>query len=144
MTFRLGSIPVRVRGTFLFIALIIGAQFQKPQLVAIAAAVVFVSILVHELGHAFVGRAFGLQPQIEMHGMGGTTSWIAGRNVGNARGVVISLAGPTFGFLLAAIAYFAHGRSSNAFVTFALEFAFTVNVYWGIFNLLPLLPLDGG
>ncbi len=145
MNFRLGSIPVRVRGTFLFVALLISSQFQKPQLVGIAAAVVFVSILVHELGHALVGRAFGLSPQIEMHGMGGTTSWSSGRNVGNVRSVVISVAGPSFGFLLAALAYVAlHRPPPNPLLVFALEFAWTVNVYWGIFNLLPLLPLDGG
>jgi stage IV sporulation protein FB len=147
MTLRLGSIPVRVRGSFLFIALLIGAQFRDPKLIAVAVGVVFVSVLVHELGHAIVGRLFGLVPQIEMHGMGGTTSWAAGRNVGHGRGILISAAGPIAGFCLAAAAFAAHRQLASGggdLKAFAFEVAVGVNVYWGIINLLPLMPLDGG
>lgn len=147
MQFRLGSIPIRVRGPFLFMALVLGAQWKDPAVIAIWVAVVFVSVLVHELGHAVVGRLFGLSPQIELHAMGGTTSWIDGRDVGNARSMAISVAGPFAGFAIAALLYSVkrlgylpvHPLAAEAF-----RQALWINVVWGIFNLAPMLPLDGG
>ena len=147
LTLRLGSIPVRVRGLFLVMAGVLGMSQGGPEVVAIWIAIVFVSVLAHELGHAFVGRMFGLTPQIELHGMGGTTSWIEPRDVGHARGIAISLAGPFAGFAIAAL-LFACGRlgfhPQHPLVRRAFEQAFQINFYWGIFNLAPLLPLDGG
>jgi Zn-dependent protease len=144
---RLGNIPVRVRGLFLVMAGVLGMSQGGPEMVAIWIAIVFVSVLVHELGHAFVGRMFGLTPQIELHGMGGTTSWLEPRDVGDARGIAISLAGPFAGFAIAAL-IFASGRlgfhPQHPLARRAIEQAFQVNFYWGIFNLAPLLPLDGG
>jgi Zn-dependent protease len=145
--FKLGSIPVRVRIAFLFLALVLGARLERPDLVAIWMGVVFVSVLVHELGHALLGRAFGLTPQIELHGMGGTTSWAEPRDVGNGRSILISLAGPLAGLALAGVLVLAERfgfKPTNARVVIALALAVQVNVAWGLFNLAPMLPLDGG
>jgi len=146
--FRLGSIPVHVRAPFLFLALLLAASTgQDPRNLAIASAIIFVAVLVHELGHAAVGRAFGLRPQIELHGMGGTTSWIDGKKVGNARSIAISLAGPFAGFLLYGIVLmlsrFAFDPREDT-AAFVLRWIELVCVGWGIANLVPMLPLDGG
>ena len=147
LTIRLGSIPVRIRGLFLVMAGVLGMSQGGPDVVAIWIAVVFVSVLVHELGHALVGRMFGLAPQIELHAMGGTTSWIEPRDIGAARGIAISLAGPFAGFVIALL-LFACGQlgfhPQHPLLRRAFEQAFQVNLYWGIFNLAPLMPLDGG
>jgi Zn-dependent protease len=147
LQFRLGSIPVVVRGPFFFMALVLGAAKQSPPLIAIWVAVVFVSVLVHELGHALVGRAFGLSPQIELHGMGGTTSWIQWQDVGHARAMAISLAGPFAGFGVALLLYGVRRLGyvpSQPLAVEALKTAFQINLVWGVFNLAPMLPLDGG
>jgi Zn-dependent protease len=145
--FRLGSIPVRVRVPFLFLAVMLGAWLERPDLIAIWVGIVFVSVLVHELGHALVGRIFGLSPQIELHGMGGTTSWSDPRDVGNARSMVISVAGPFAGFAVAGALLLA-GRlgfhPAGPRLALAVELGFLINLKWGIFNLAPMLPLDGG
>lgn len=128
-------------------AIVLGASEQRPDFIALWVAIVLVSVLVHELGHALVGRLFGLTPQIELHGMGGTTSWIDGRDVGHARGIAISLAGPFAGFALAALLYLSRRlgfHPAGVHAQFALDRAFAINVIWGIFNLAPMLPLDGG
>ena len=147
LTVRLGKIPVRIRGLFLIMAGVLGMSLGAPSRIAIWIAIVFVSVLVHELGHALVGRMFGLAPQIELHGMGGTTSWIEPRDVGHARGIAISLAGPFAGFAIAAL-LFAAGRlgfhPAHPLLRGAFDQALQINLYWGIFNLAPLLPLDGG
>ncbi len=101
LRFRLGSIPVRIHGTFLFLILILSAQEKKLDHIAIWAGVALVSVLVHELGHALIGKVFGLEPQIELQGMGGLTHWQTSRDIGHLRSMAISVAGPLAGFLVA-------------------------------------------
>ncbi|MCL2777322.1 MAG: site-2 protease family protein [Polyangiaceae bacterium] len=152
MQFRLGSIPVRVRAPFFFMVLLLGAgtrdEGRDGRAILIWGAIVFGSVLLHELGHALVGRAFGLSPQIELHAMGGTTSWTSGRDVGNARSIAISLAGPFAGFALGVPLLVATHMGVLAPHTELARGALTqllwVNIGWGIVNLVPMLPLDGG
>jgi len=144
--FRLGTIPVRVHAPFFFLALFMVSNQRDPRTIALWVAIVFVSILVHELGHALVGRSFGLTPQIDIHGMGGTTSWTSGPAVGYGRRILISLAGPFAGFLLGLVAILVSRRigEGGPYADYAFRQLWWVNLQWGVFNLLPLLPLDGG
>ena len=154
MQFQLGSIPVRIQGYFFVMAAVLGASERDPLQLLLWVAVVLVSILVHELGHALVGRLFGLAPSIALHGMGGTTSFepLPGRpargSFGAVKSVLISIAGPFAGFAFAGAIYGAELggviRTDNALALRALSLLLAVNVGWGIFNLLPMLPLDGG
>ncbi len=147
LRFRLGSIPVRIDGTFLFLIVFLSAQEKRLDHIAIWAGVALLSVLAHELGHALVARRFGLQPQIALQGMGGLTHWQTDRDIGHWRSIAISLAGPFAGFLVAGALVLAgkaglHPAGDRA--AFALDTAVTVNVVWGVFNLAPMLPLDGG
>jgi Zn-dependent protease len=147
MTFHLGKIPVRVLPSFFLVTLFLNFTTSNPAVLATWAGVVFVSVLLHELGHAATGLAFGLEPRIELHGMGGTTSWATARTLATWKRVAISLAGPSAGFLVYAAA--AGARSAGLIpetpmgnlVYGQLQW---VNVGWGVLNLLPMLPLDGG
>lgn len=173
MFFRLGTIPVKVHGSFLLTMLFFGmAGGRGPAAIAIWVGVVFFSVLIHELGHALVGRAFGLVPAIELHGMGGTTSWPRGKDVGNGGKILISMAGPAVGIIvgialflgLSANADFAarfdkvpfgglirflggesaHAERAGDLTRVAMLELIWVNAGWGVLNLLPMLPLDGG
>jgi Zn-dependent protease len=156
LQFRLGSIPVRVHFPFLFLTIVLGVGvagrgvtdgLPAPLVMAVWVPIVFVSVMVHELGHALVGRAFGLVPRIDLHGMGATTSWAESRDVGNGRSIAISLAGPFAGFALAG-ALWSLGHlgfhPKHLLLEFAMKQTFFVNLVWSIFNLAPMLPLDGG
>lgn len=111
-------------------------------------AVVFISVLFHELGHALIGRRFGLSPQITLYSMGGRTSWSDGRETSPAKDLAISLAGPAAGFLLGGICLVAGPAVLTAVPSELLKVAYRdliwVNIGWGVFNLLPIVPLDGG
>lgn len=108
--------------------------------------VILVSIIVHELGHAFVARRFGLRVgDIVLHGIGGH---VTHPRTTPKRQLAISLAGPFAGIGLAAamlavsvipvIPPEAH-MVRGLFERFAV-----INVIWSVFNLLPMYPLDGG
>lgn len=148
MELKLGSIPLRIRGHFFLMVLLLGMGEGDPARLAIWVAVVFVSIVVHELGHALVGKAFGLQPQIELYGMGGLTFFEGDRaRMTTAKSVAISLAGAFAGFAFALLVYVLD-RSGLHFqhplARHTIRLLLLVNVAWGIFNLVPMLPLDGG
>jgi Zn-dependent protease len=154
MNLKIGSIPVRVQGWFILMALLLGANQRDPVLLGMWVAVVVVSVVVHELGHALIGKAFGLTPRIVLHGMGGATSFDPPKPGEASRGelstgksIVISLAGPFAGFLLGGLVLLvkiAGFRPTHPLALYALSLVLTVNIGWGIFNLLPMLPLDGG
>jgi Zn-dependent protease len=107
---------------------------------------VMVSIIVHELGHAVVGRRLGLKPQaILLHGFGGLCSY--DRAPRGLQGVLVSSAGPGAGLLLglaALVLVLTGGGMLPAWGLWALTNLAIINIFWSLFNLLPMLPLDGG
>ncbi len=70
--FRIFGIPVRVHPFFWLIAVLLVIRGDpKPAQVLIWVAAMFVSILIHELGHAWLQRRYGGRPRIVLYGMGG-------------------------------------------------------------------------
>jgi Zn-dependent protease len=147
LSFRLGKIPVHIQPSFLVVAVLFGLSGGELDTGLAWVAIVFVSVLLHELGHATTGLAFGLSPRIDLHAMGGTTSWSSAVPLSTAKRIAISVAGPGAGFVVAAVVRYALGPGVfpptpvGHFVYANLLF---VNFYWGVLNLLPMLPLDGG
>ena len=145
--FRLAGFPVAIDASFFILAVLLGLQLREPRLILLWVAVLVVSILAHELGHAIVGRSYGLQPQIRLYSMGGLTSWSTGRGLTPRQSILVSLSGPAAGLALGGIVY---GFSVlqpieltpvGGFVVFLL---LQVNIVWSILNLMPIVPLDGG
>lgn len=150
LSFRLFGFPIRVHPFFWLATILFGSDWfspDHPQFFLIWVAVVFVSILVHELGHAFAFRACGVGASVVLHAMGGLAiPW--DHMTGRWRRVGVSLAGPGAGFLLA-LAVWASNRSypwalNGPEAMFAYFSLVWVNVAWGAVNLLPVVPLDGG
>jgi Zn-dependent protease len=149
LSFRVAGFPVRVRSSFLVMCALLAftGGDQTIQSVAIWIAVVFVSVLWHELGHALVARAFGHNAEIELYAMGGVT-----RHRGAAAGftwgrsALISLAGPVAGLVLGGAVWMAarHLSLDSEEAQEAVRSALWVNVGWSLVNLLPVLPYDGG
>ena len=143
------GIPVKVDPSFLFVCAILAySRLSQPAFLVEWLIVIFVSILIHELGHALVIRSFGLSPQIMLYSMGGMTSWRDEKGISHAKHIAISLAGPFAGFLLYGLVSYSNQALPDLFAdqlgrqTYRdLRF---VNLWWGVFNLLPILPLDGG
>jgi Zn-dependent protease len=163
LRFRIGSIPIEVRPSHLLVAGLLAwhwmpsAAARSPQAVPallIGSVVVFVSILVHELGHALMARAFGYQPQIVIEWFGGHTQPNAGEPIPWVKDILLTAAGPLFGFVLGVLAVVGLflltggldvGRDPAAPVMIqALRFFAEANIAWAVLNLIPVSPLDGG
>ena len=74
MGFRLFGVNVEIHFTFWFTTLLLGPGLSgkfEPRHALTWTAVVFVSVLVHEFGHAFAVKLQRLEPEIRLHGMGG-------------------------------------------------------------------------
>jgi Zn-dependent protease len=156
LSFRLGKVPIRIAPSFFLMTVFLGGLGANLSGLLAWVVIVLASVIVHELGHASMGRAFGLEPRIDLHGMGGTTSWAIPKQLSAGKRIAISLAGPGAGFCAGALVWIAgmvirsspDSSASNflesplgAYVFASLLF---VNIGWGVLNLLPMLPLDGG
>ncbi|MFY0567407.1 site-2 protease family protein [Archangium lansingense] len=142
--FNLGRIPVLVEPTFWLMTLMLGFAIKNPSLVVCWIAVCFVSIMVHELGHALMAMALGSRGvSIRLYAFGGLCYHEV---LSRWRSVAVSFAGPLAGFILAGLVYLATPvlplHSAMGYATY--KFLLYVNIYWGLMNLLPVPPLDGG
>lgn len=182
LNFSVLGIPVRVHPLFWLVSFILGFGAGDPTGILVWIVIVFVSILIHELGHAFTMRYYGFQPWVVLYGGGGlairssgSSPWASHTSFGRERDdpitqIIISIAGPAAGFLLAGIViaymYAAGvyldvawvftdnpdvtlpiGRGepvSNPLLRMILFNTLLVNIFWGLVNLLPVYPLDGG
>jgi Zn-dependent protease len=109
--------------------------------------ILFVSVLIHELAHAAMIGAFGFgASHVVLTGMGGVT--INQRRARPWQDMLISVAGPaaSFGLYFLAQAILANvevARTDRMLAALMPRLAIA-NVFWGIFNLIPVPPLDGG
>jgi Zn-dependent protease len=166
LSFYVFGFPTSVQPFFWLMAAILGSLNLGPidnmpiwfaQMAAFIAAV-FLSILVHELGHAFVFRhLFHVPSTVTIHGFGGVTvpMYQPQRRqgfIGTASGAFLAAAGPLAGFLLAAlfigiIMLLPFKQNQNMMVDLYHQFmvwVIYISIVWGIFNLFPIYPMDGG
>lgn len=136
---------MRITPFFWIAALVLGGD-RKPELAAMWVAVVLVSVLVHEFGHALMQRAFGGRPEVVLYAFGGYSA-AYGTRPSWWRNVLIALAGPFAGFVLAGLVYAylsAFGDPPSPLGRRLVSDLFFANIAWGILNLAPIWPLDGG
>jgi stage IV sporulation protein FB len=154
LNFSLFGIPVRIHPLFWLAGALTYWRPDFPHLTVIWIACLFLSILVHEMGHALMARRFGW-PIIEvcLHMFGGYCQYDPWRGYTPVRGIQVSLAGPGAGFLLYGLiqlALLAGDQTGHAEedlpvnVRHAIFYLEQINLFWGLINLLPVLPLDGG
>jgi Zn-dependent protease/CBS domain-containing protein len=109
------------------------------------AALLYLSILVHEMAHAAVARGFGLPVHsITLSMLGGATA-LGRRPQTPLRDFTVSAAGPAATLVLAGICRVGLSVSPDGSLVRLILYQLTVaNIIVGIYNLLPGLPLDGG
>ncbi len=143
---------------FWLLAAFLGGAFraQSPedwQRVMVFMLAAFISILIHELGHAFAGLKLGApRVQISLHGMGGLAQFDGASFTRKSR-ILMTAAGPGASIALAVLFLFLVRflpaeaiESSYAWGTTAyfVRVIIFINIFWSIINLMPILPMDGG
>jgi Zn-dependent protease len=155
------GIPVRIHPSWFIILALVTLALERSYRVQLGdslgslpvwpialttAVLLFVSVLLHELGHSLVAIAQGVKVRsITLFLLGGVAS--VERECATARGaLLVAAAGPAVSLLLgAALWQGRHGAShlSPVFGQMVLDLS-VLNLSLGFFNLLPGLPLDGG
>jgi Zn-dependent protease len=139
----------------------------SPLVFAISLVFLLVSVAVHEFAHALAADRLGdptarlkgrlsLNPLVHIDLMGLLFILFWGFGWGkpvpydpfNLRdsdkdGAKIALAGPVSSLLLALVASLVIRLIDNSLIELVLSYLVMLNVYLGIFNLLPIHPLDG-
>jgi Zn-dependent protease len=150
------GVPIRLHFTFLLLLIglvVIGlSSNQAPGNYTLFVIAVIVSVLLHELGHAFISSLYGIRTlEIVMYPIGGVSRlerpakpweefWIA--LTGPA--VNLAIAGFIFAVLFSqnrAVNLFALAQPSDANLPDRIALA---NLILAGFNLLPAFPMDGG
>jgi hypothetical protein len=129
--FVLFGTPVRVEPTFFLVAVYLGLNLENLGLIVAWVAVMFVGILIHELGHALAYRAYGSGAAIVLWGFGGLTYGQAGLKP--RQHVLVSLAGPLTGLILLGIPAWSIDRAELATGPTAdeiIEMVVFVNLFW--------------
>jgi Zn-dependent protease len=156
LKFHLFRIPVRVHPMFWVLSAVLGwrggpradagSTFLLSLLVWVA--VCFVSILIHEMGHVFMGRLFRGDGHIVLYSFGGLAIGISVPHWWQR--VLVSFAGPLAQFVLLGVTFVVIWNYGDAaekmhpLVGQALGDLFVINLFWPVLNLLPIWPLDGG
>jgi len=177
--FKLFNIPVRVEPWFWLTGFLLGGglsgALDREVFVGVLLwmLILFVSILIHEFGHALVSRKLtGVTPNVKLWAMGGLA--YPNTHLTRKQSFWVTWAGPLAGlafFLVISLACclvygFAGGSNVISFlilprdsvtpagamvfqqmhpVTFDILRALVfVNFWWSLVNLLPVFPLDGG
>lgn len=101
-------------------------------------------VLLHELGHSMAAISFGLRVQkIVLYIIGGVAQ-LEGMIPGAKAEIIIAIMGPAVSFFLSAIFGALFIAFSNTPIASLFYYCSMTNLMLGLFNLLPIFPLDGG
>ncbi|RMG56885.1 MAG: hypothetical protein D6722_25715 [Bacteroidetes bacterium] len=152
LNLRLFSIPISIKPTFLILGLLFYGWTSHVGVAAELVTWAFIAILLHELGHAWAFRRYGISPAIELYMLGGLTFPTRDSRrptLTHGQQVFISFAGPLMSLLLGVVLLLLSamlGGLPSFFMPWeqAAVYPLFFSIGWGVLNLLPILPLDGG
>jgi Zn-dependent protease len=157
--FRIGSIrgiPILAHWSFLLALPLLGAAFATmfqqspwPWAVGLGMAVgLFASVLLHELAHTFYALKTGGQVQDITLLLIGGVSRISRMPARHRDEAAMALMGPlvslALGGALLAASLVLSGAAAPPALALAVNVLGQLNIFLGLFNLLPAFPMDGG
>jgi Zn-dependent protease len=134
-----GAVPSQVPGTPGWLAWIVGA---------IAAALLIVSLVAHELGHALLARRRGITVDGIRLWLFGGVAQMSGEMMTGRTEMLVAAIGPAITFVLAGAfvgsSWLLVQVGAPPLVLVVTEWLAAVNLALLVFNLIPAFPLDGG
>src|SRR5436305_3893916 len=153
--FRIAGIQLRIHITFLLLIawLAFGYYLQvgsaAPASCVIFILLLFLCVVLHEFGHAFAAKAFGINtPDITLLPIGGVAR-LERMPEEPVQELIIAVAGPLVNVVIA-VGLFVAGGSQALLNPSTVEGGgliaqlLTINIMLVLFNLLPAFPMDGG
>lgn len=162
---KISGIKIKVHWTFLFIIVWVvfleinkGGDLKSVLFNIALVLVVFLCVVLHELGHAMTAQHFGIKTRkITLLPIGGIAS-LEKIPEEPKQELLVTVAGPLINIVIALILYFVipvQKILANNFLdiienlnelslTNFLFYIFMVNIMLVIFNLIPAFPMDGG
>lgn len=98
------------------------------------------SLIAHEYSHVWMAQRVGLYVHRVLITMFGGAAFIDVKTYDPNKELKIAVAGPIASILLAAVGFV----SFKFFPNFITSSLFVINLALGVFNMLPLYPMDGG
>src|ERR1051326_6473709 len=153
--FRVAGIQLRIHITFLLLIVWLAFGYYAQSGSAVAASrvifvlLLFLCVVLHEFGHAFAAKAFGINtPDITLLPIGGVAR-LERMPEEPVQELIIAVAGPLVNVVIAAGVFIAGGSQgllNSATVEGGSLIAqlLTINILLVLFNLLPAFPMDGG
>ncbi|MFN8107039.1 MAG: site-2 protease family protein [Nocardioidaceae bacterium] len=153
----IAGIDVLVRASWFILALII-AVLMAPAIDSVRpglgplkylagvafAVLLYLSVLLHEISHALVARAFGMEVcAIQLDFLGGVTQ-IGSASKTAWQEFAIAVVGPLTSIAIGVLALAGAFLAPDGLILLALQAMAGANLLVGILNLVPGLPLDGG
>ena len=147
--FRMLGFPVIIEWGHIFIVgligLLSGMNYNNATAGVMVAMVLFISIFVHELGHALMCKRVGSHVhEMRLVTMGGFVRHSTG--LSHPAAFLITAGGPLANLLIIIIAKLLIGAGflQNPYALFMLKLFVQWNILLIVFNMLPVIPLDGG
>jgi len=149
----LSGIPIRLHITFVLLIAWIAATDRNDNYAALLFIVIlFVCVLLHELGHALTARHYGIETfDITLYPIGGIAT-IDGQPKPKAE-LWIAFAGPLVNLVIAVAIAIGILIRSHSFPQYLwvirpqsdfMGSMFAANLMLAAFNLIPAIPMDGG
>lgn len=156
LRWRMFGVPIRVHPMFWLMSAVLGWGVLRDaehglRLLLLWVGCVFVSILLHELGHVFMGRLFGARGHIILYSFGGLA--VGSSNLRSRwQRIAVFFAGPLVQLILWVVLRWIvvpnvpglRGDDANLYLWTGLGMMLQINLFWPLLNLLPIWPLDGG
>jgi len=137
---------IEMRQSVLFLVLVwvlFGFNLAQLPYLAMTLAILIVSIVLHEIGHAWALKVQGIPVRnVVIYGGGGYTT--PGRSLGRREDEFVTAMGPIVNLTIWAIASLIWPMLGGGLFGWLLWTTAAINLFLAIFNLMPVLPLDGG
>jgi stage IV sporulation protein FB len=155
LNFTLLGVPIKIQPMFWLVTILLGwnnfIQTNDLSILGLWVMAVFISIIIHEFGHVFMGKLFGTESFVILHGFGGLA--VGATEIPSKwKRILITAAGPAaqlFFWLLLRFTVPNFGplepiKEIHEKLNYWLDMLIQINLYWPLLNLIPVFPLDGG
>lgn len=139
------GIPLYLHWSWFFLVAIVGIVNGLASLLILLG--MFFFVLLHEYGHCFAARYYGLEvTDVTFYPIGGVARI---PSLGNEspwhREFIIAIAGPLVNLVICVLAILVSLIGLTSYIEVVVNYTFTLNAILFAFNLLiPVFPMDGG